>query len=125
MLKIIRLVLGGSIAFLDLITRGPKLKRSIKAQLLVENELKALSIYQFKLCPFCIKTRRALHKLNLPVKLLDAKNDAESRTTLLKQGGKIKVPCLRISEENGDQWMYESGDIIAYLNKRFRKVEVA
>jgi len=125
MLKIIRLVLGSIIAFFDLITRGPKLKRSAEAQQLVEKEIKKLSIYQFKLCPFCIKTRRAMHKLNLPIKLLDAKNDVESRTALLEQGGKIKVPCLRISDENGEKWMYESGDIIAYLNSRFKTVEVA
>ena len=125
MLKIIRLVLGSIIAFLDLITRGPKEKRSAEAQQRVENELKSLSIYQFKLCPFCIKTRRAMHELNLPIELFDAKNDAVSRADLLEQGGKIKVPCLRISEENGDKWMYESGDIIAYLNSRFQKVEVA
>ena len=125
MFKIIRLVLGSIIAFFDLITRGPKLKRSAEAQQLVETELKDLSIYQFKLCPFCIKTRRTMHKLNLPIELFDAKNDAVFRSELLEQGGKIKVPCLRISEDNGDKWMYESGDIIAYLNSRFQKVEVA
>lgn len=123
MLKIIRLVLGSIIAFFDLITRGAKLKRSTEAQQLVEQEIKNLAIYQFKLCPFCIKTRRALHKLNLPIELFDAKNDPESRNDLLNQGGKIKVPCLRISDKNGDKWVYESSDIISYLSNRFRVVE--
>lgn len=124
MLRIIRLTLGSIIAFFDLVTRGPKLKRSAEAQLLVENEIKNLSIYQFKLCPFCIKTRRVMHKLNLPIEIFDAKNDATSRKELLEQGGKIKVPCLRISEENGYKWIYDSGDIIAYLNSRFKPAEV-
>ncbi len=66
-----------------------------------------------------------MHKLNLPIELFDAKNDAVARNALLEQGGKIKVPCLRISEDNGDKWMYDSGDIIAYLSSRFQKVEVA
>lgn len=123
MLKIIRLVLGSIIAFLDLITRGTKLKRSVQAQKKVEEELNKLSIYQFKLCPFCIKTRRALYKLNLPIKIFDAMNDPKSRNDLFELGGKVKVPCLRISDEGGDQWMYESGDIIAYLNNRFLKVQ--
>jgi glutathione S-transferase len=30
------------------------------------------------------------------------------------------VPCLRIEDNNGDvRWMYESGDIISYLDQRF------
>jgi glutaredoxin len=119
MLRIIRLVLGSIIAFFDLITRGAKLKRSVEAQQMVEKKLKSLAIYQFKLCPFCIKTRRALHKLNLPIELFDAKNDVESRNKLLEHGRGIKVPCLRITEGNEVKWMYESNDIIRYLNNRF------
>ncbi|WP_444998321.1 glutathione S-transferase N-terminal domain-containing protein [Aliikangiella sp. IMCC44359] len=122
MLKLIRLALGSIIAFFDWLTRGSKLKRDSKAQEKVEQELKKLSIYQFKLCPFCIKTRRALHKLNLPIKLEDAKNDPAARDELLNQGGKIKVPCLRIEENNQVKWMYESNDIIHYLTQRFQKV---
>ncbi len=118
-IKFIRLLLGSIIAIMDWITRGPKLKRTEQAQLQVEESLKSLSLYQFNLCPFCIKTRRAMHKLNLPIALLDAKNDEVTRQTLLEQGGRIKVPCLRI--ENGEevQWMYESDVIINYLQNRF------
>lgn len=119
MLKLIRLLLGSIIAFFDFITRGPKLKRSSEEQSALLVELKSLSLYQFKLCPFCIKVRRAMHKLNLPIELKDAKNDPEAREALLSQGGKIKVPCLRI-EENGEvKWLYESGDINHYLASRF------
>jgi glutaredoxin len=119
MLKLIRLLLGSIIAFFDVITRGPKLKRSPKAQSAVQAELSKLSLYQFKLCPFCIKVRRVMHKLNLPIETKDAKNDPEAREQLLSQGGKIKVPCLRI-EENGEvKWLYESSDINRYLSTRF------
>ena len=39
---------------------------------------------------------------------------------LVKKGGKQTVPCLRIKKQNGDdEWMYESMDIIAYLDNRF------
>lgn len=42
------------------------------------------------------------------------------REELIKKGGKQTVPCLRIEKQNGeDEWMYESMDIIAYLDKRF------
>ena len=120
MLKFIRLILGSVIAFLDFVTRGPKLKRTADEQKVVADEIKSLSLYQFKLCPFCIKVRRKMHKLNLPIETKDAKNDPIARELLLKQGGKIKVPCLRI-EENGDiQWLYESNDINRYLTERFQ-----
>ena len=37
-------------------------------------------------------------------------------------GGKVKVPCLRIEEAGGTRWMYESNDIIAYLEQRYANV---
>ncbi len=52
----------------------------------------------------------------------DAKNDAEARAALQAGGGKVKVPCLRIEDADGTRWMYESNDIIAYLEKRFANV---
>lgn len=39
------------------------------------------------------------------------------QTELVKGGGKKQVPCLRIEEKDKVSWMYESGDIIAYLKK--------
>lgn len=119
MLKFVRLLLGSIIAALDWITRGRKLKRKTDAQSQIENEIKKLTIYQFKLCPFCIKTRRTLHKLNLPIRLLDAKNDLEARKYLLEHGGRIKVPCLRIENRDEVTWMFESNEIIKYLTQRF------
>ncbi|MNF06483.1 hypothetical protein D3C80_2064420 [compost metagenome] len=66
-----------------------------------------------------MKTRRTLHKLNVPITLRDAKNDDQHRQALLEQGGKIKVPCLRIEDNGQSTWLYESKAIIAYLNERF------
>jgi glutathione S-transferase len=32
----------------------------------------------------------------------------------------MKVPCLRIEHEDGhSEWMYESDEIVAYLQRRF------
>jgi glutathione S-transferase len=40
------------------------------------------------------------------------------RQELIAGGGKKQVPCLKIEEENGaTQWLYESRDIIKYLQK--------
>lgn len=119
LIKALRIGLGQTIVGLDLLTRPRKLKRSAEAQKQVEEQTAGLALYQFQACPFCVKTRRAMHKLNLPIALHDVKKDPEHREALLAGGGRIKVPCLRIEEEGRTAWMYESNDIIAYLNKRF------
>ncbi|MGS2720239.1 glutathione S-transferase N-terminal domain-containing protein [Paraglaciecola aestuariivivens] len=118
-INLIRNLLGGIIALIDLITRGRKQKRSTQAQQQIEQELKQLTLYQFFACPFCIKTRRALHKLNLPVAKRSASKGSPFREELLQCGGKIQTPCLRIENDQGIQWLYESSEIIAYLEKRF------
>ena len=79
----------------------------------------ALALYQFNGCPFCVKVRRTLRRLNVPVELRDASGNAEHRQTLLAEGGKIKVPCLRIEEDDQTRWLYESDAINAYLESRF------
>ncbi len=120
--KALRIGLGQLIVVLDLITRPRKLKRDPAAQAKIEQHAKGLSLYQFHACPFCVKTRRTLHRLNVPVALRDAKNDEQHRQALLEGGGKIKVPCLRIEENGKTTWMYESKAIIAYLDQRFSAV---
>lgn len=118
-IKALRIGLGQLIVLLDLLTRPGKLKRAPDAQAAVEQAAAGLALYQFHACPFCVKTRRTLHKLNVPVSLRDAKNDAQHRQTLLEQGGKIQVPCLRIEENGQSTWLYESKAISAYLHERF------
>ena len=110
------------IVFFDWISRPAKLKRDPAAQARVEEQARGLTLYQFHACPFCVKTRRTLHRLNVPVALRDAKNNEQDRQALLEGGGKIKVPCLRIEEDGKTTWMYESKVIIEYLDKRFSAV---
>ncbi|WP_085690486.1 MULTISPECIES: glutathione S-transferase N-terminal domain-containing protein [unclassified Pseudomonas] len=117
--KALRVGLGQLIIFVDFLTRPGKKQRPAAAQAQVDAAAKDLTLYQFHACPFCVKTRRSLRRLNVPVALKDAKNNEHDRQTLLEQGGKIKVPCLRIEENGQTTWMYESNTIIEYLNKRF------
>jgi glutaredoxin len=119
LISLIRNLLGGIIAAIDLITRGSKLKRTTEAQNQVEAELKKLSLFQFFACPFCIKTRRAMHKMNLPIVKRNASQGSPFRDELLKGGGKVQTPCLRVESDNGVEWLYESSAIISYLEKRF------
>lgn len=119
LINLIRNILGGIIAAIDFVTRGSKLKRTSQSQQQVESELQKLSLYQFFACPFCIKTRRAMYKMNLPIVKRNASQGSPFREELLQGGGKIQTPCLRIEKEDGVEWLYESSAIISYLEKRF------
>ena len=114
----IRKILGAIIIFFDAITRPKPMQRSEDDQRDVDHRSKHLSLYQFHACPFCVKVRRALHKLNVNIELRDAKTDIIGNE-LLKEGGKRKVPCLRIEQDGGVQWMYDSNSIIQYLQTAF------
>ena len=57
--------------------------------------------------------------MNLPIVKLDASKGSPHREELLEGGGKIQTPCLRIENEGGVEWLYESSKIIEYLRKRF------
>ena len=121
-MKALRVGLGQLVILGDFVTRPGKKQRSAVAQAAVDASAKDLTLYQFHACPFCVKTRRTLRRLNVPVALRDAKNNDVDRQALLTGGGRIKVPCLRIEEAGQTRWMYESKVIIDYLEQRFSAV---
>ena len=118
LIKLLREGLGRIIVFLDFITRPRPLKRSEQSQSDIKQALQGLSLYQFYACPFCVKTRRTAHKLNLPMNYRDAQRGPH-RDELKNEGGRIKVSCLRIEEQGKVEWLYESKAIIDYLERRF------
>lgn len=119
-LKAFRNGLGSLIAGVDCLTRPAKKQRSPEDQAQVDAAAASLSLYQFHACPFCIKVRRALHILNVPVALHDVNKSPAAELELTQKGGKRQVPCLRIKESDGsERWLYESKAIIQYLETRF------
>ncbi len=118
LLKAFREGLGRIIVFIDWIFSPKKLKRSQEKQAEVDKQVESLKLYQFYACPFCIKTRRTIKRLNLPMETRNAQA-GQFRAELLAGGGEVKVPCLRIKEGDEITWMYESSDIMAYLDERF------
>ena len=117
---VIRWILGQIILVLDFLTSPKAVVRERAAQQAVDDVTATMSMYQFKTCPFCVKVRRELKRHALHIELRDAKNDAELKAELVREGGRHKVPCLRI--ENADksvEWLYESNDIIARLKSQF------
>jgi len=71
-MKFIRKILGAIILLIDSLTRPRPLKRSVEDQAQVDAKTNNYTLYQFHACPFCVKVRRTLHRLNLNVQLLDA-----------------------------------------------------
>ncbi len=117
-MKLIRAILGKLILILNAVFSPKSVQRTAEQQADVNQQVEALTLYQFDACPFCVKVRRAAKRLNLPLKTLDAKQPIYEQE-LVNGGGKRKVPCLRIEEDGKTGWMYESNDIIAYLEQRF------
>ena len=119
-MKAFRLIVGGLVRLISWLTMPKAGQRSAAHQSQVEQQIANHSLYQFVGCPFCIKVRRAMRRLNLPLELRDAGQGSPHRQELLEQGGRVKAPCLRIDKaDGGSVWMYESSDIIAYLNDEF------
>ena len=91
-------------------------KRPKEAQQQVDASTRDLVLYQFLMCPFCVTVRRAIKRLSLNIETRDAMRDMDSRAQLLQGGGRLQVPCLRITDEQGNvTWMYESHEIVSYL----------
>lgn len=115
----VRLILGPFLLFWETLSRPRPVTRSPAVQAEVDRACRDLALYQFRTCPFCIRVRRELRRLALPVALRDARDDAIHRATLEREGGQWKVPCLRIEEAGTIRWLYESEAILAYLRSRF------
>jgi len=118
--KPVRWVLGQIIIFIDWITRPKPVQRSAEAQQAIDAQTTNMALYHFQQCPFCVKTRRQIHRLGLNIEVRDARNDPKWNQELISEGGKYQVPCLKITADDGAvQWMYESSEINQYLDEKF------
>lgn len=121
---VVRAILGALILLLNWVFTPKSIKREAGEQAAIDTQTAKLALYQYAACPFCVKVRRAMKRSALSIETRDAKRNEQFKEELLAGGGQLKVPCLRIEEDNGDvRWMYESGDIISYLEERFNPVD--
>jgi len=122
--KAVRWVLGRIILLLNFIFSPSRPKHDVETQQKLDTQTEHLALYQFEACPFCVKVRRAIRRLGLNIEIRDTRKEGQYREELLREGGEVKVPCLRITDTDGSvRWMYESNDIIAYLQQQFADVE--
>jgi len=118
--RTLRVVIGPIMLFVDKITSPRGVKRSETDQLEIDEQASNLVLYYFKTCPFCIKVKRHNKRLSLKIETRDAQHNETHREELLQGGGKVKVPCLKIIDDKGnDSWLYESKLILQYLENRF------
>jgi len=118
--RTLRLVLTPFVLLGEKLTTPKALVRSAEQQALADEASKQLALYQFNACPFCMKVRKEIARLGLNIETRDAQHDSEHRAALEAGGGRVKVPCLRIHQDDGsDRWLYESAEIKAWLQERF------
>ncbi len=80
-----------------------------------------LALYYYDSCPYCMRVIEALRRLGVEVERRNILSEPQHLADLMAARGRRTVPVLRIRGENGDQWMPESLDIVAYLEQRFEK----
>lgn len=113
---VVRWIIGRIILFFNFVfsPKSPKLSSQEKNKL--DEIAKPLSLYQMPACPFCVKVRRAMKRQGFNIELRDINKSEELKQELINEGGKRTVPCLRIEkDDNSVEWLYESSDIVSYL----------
>lgn len=122
--RFIRLLLTPIMLISETLSTPKPVKRSEAGQAVVDAACQKLALYQFRACPFCIKVRKEMSRLNLAIEKRDTQSVQAHRDELQAGGGRVKVPCLLIKNEDGSQrWLYESDDIITYLNQQFAAIQ--
>src|SRR5262250_2886760 len=76
-----------------------------------------LELYDFEGCPYCRKVREVLSELDLDYLARPVAHGSPRRVELRRRGGKVQAPYL--VDPNTGAEMYESDDIIGYLNSTY------
>ncbi len=119
-MKLIRWFVGRLILFTNRITLPTPILRKNIEQAKIDEKTKNLTVYQFEACPFCVKVRRFFKRESLNIDLVDAKQES-FKQELIQNGGKQKVPCLKVELKNKSvRWIYESNDIIEFISKEIK-----
>ncbi|MDG1906510.1 MAG: glutathione S-transferase N-terminal domain-containing protein [Arenicella sp.] len=71
-------------------------------------------LYYSAFCYFCQKVMMFMRQRGIELETRST-SEREHAMTLREGGGKTQVPCLRIGEGSNAKWLYESDDIIRYL----------
>jgi glutathione S-transferase len=78
---------------------------------------KPLELWSFEASPFCRIAREALCELEIPYVLHNVAKGSPRRERFTTRSGKMMVPYL-VDPNNGTE-MFESADIVGYLNRTY------
>jgi len=78
---------------------------------------KLLELYSFEASPFCRIVRERLCALEIPYVLHNVAKGSPGRDAFVERSGKMMVPYL--VDPNTNTEMFESADIVAYLNRTY------
>lgn len=116
----VRVLLAPVMLISEKLSTPKAVERTPEEQAQVDAACQQLALYQFRTCPFCIKVRKEIARLGLNIELRDAQLDPAHKQALLEGGGKVKVPCLKITDDAGQAtWLYDSDEINRWLHQRF------
>ena len=119
-MRLIRYLLGRIILWNEKRTAPIPLSRATNLQEALDKITSEWVLYEFNACPYCVKVRQEIRRLNMNIMRVDAKRDAEQKKTLIEIGGRYQVPCLTYPTQDGVVWLYESDAIITFLKKQAR-----
>lgn len=78
-----------------------------------------LVLYYRDDCPYCWNVMSYLNDQHRELPMKEINSSEAISNELIIGGGKRQVPCLRIRENNGNKitWLYQSAEIIKYLDE--------
>ena len=92
--------------------RGTRCRAAVRTE-----RLEPLTLFNMEGSPYCRKVREALSELDLEYIVRNVPKGSPKRTELTTRGGKVQVPYL--IDPNSGREMYESDDIVAYLEAQY------
>jgi glutathione S-transferase len=103
-------VLSGSLASLLRFGRGTQVEPS-------RAPARPLELWSFEASPFCRIVREKLCTLELPYRLHHVGKGSAGREAFIARSGRMQVPYLE--DPNTGQALFESNEIVAYLERRY------
>ncbi len=89
-----------------------------------EQPRQLLELYSFEGCPACRRVRRTLTELDLDfVHRSSPMGSDRNRSKLAKRGGRVRFPYL--VDPNTGVEMYESREIVRYLEQQYGEADVS
>ena len=94
--------------------RGRRIRKGLEDR---QQPPELLVLYNIEASPYCRKVREVLTELNLDTLVKNVGKQSARRPELVERGGKMMIPYL--IDPNHDVEMYQSDDIVDYLEKTY------